>query len=98
MDFLDYDGVSITIKLTTLQCIVVLPNSHSINKTTCDPACSKTVSDEDDSADVQNLLCPKLSEELVGLTQHVSCIRLSFLQCLTSRLLQAITKCSKNCN
>ena len=71
MDFLDYDGVSITIKLTTLQCIVVLPNSHSIDKTTCDPACSKTVSDEDDSADVQHLLCPELSEELVGLTQHV---------------------------
>ena len=68
MDFLDYDGVSITIKLTTLQCIVVLPNSHSIDKTTCDPACTKTVSDEDDSDDVRNLLCPKLSEELVGLT------------------------------
>jgi hypothetical protein len=95
MDFLDYDGVSITIKLTTLQCIVVLPNSHSIDKTTCDPACTKTVSDEDDSDDVRNLLCPKLSEELVGLTQHVSRIRLSLpnaLQAGYCRLLQTAQK------
>jgi len=60
-----------TIKSTSLQFLVVLPNSHAADKTSCDPACSKTDSDEDDSADVRNLLCPELSEELVGLTQHV---------------------------
>jgi hypothetical protein len=46
--------------MPSLQYIVVFPNSHSIDKTTCDPACSKTDSDEDDSADVRNLLCPEL--------------------------------------